>query len=361
MRITDVYNSKAIAAVHEEVASNKIAYLGEGLFPRAKKASLDLKFIKTSKGLPVSLAPSAFDTKATIRSREGFEILNTEMAFFKESMVVKEQDEQDIMRVQDSTDPFAQEVINRIFDDAETLVEGADVVPERMRMQLLSSCYVDGSNIAHGPNISIAANGATYAYNYDPDGSYASNNFVKLTGNAKWDDTTNSDPMKNIQDAITAVENRTGSTPEYMLISLDTMNKLIANTKIRSYVLAQNTSANIYMNEKRVKAAIKEELNIDVIVYKKKFKTEAGVVTAFFPDGYATLLPAGALGKTWYGMTPDERTGVLDKDKDVTIVGTGVAVSVVITDDPVQTQTFASEIVLPSFERMDETYQILAY
>ena len=32
------------------------------------------------------------------------------MAFFKESMLVKENDEQEIMRVQDSADPFAQEV-----------------------------------------------------------------------------------------------------------------------------------------------------------------------------------------------------------------------------------------------------------
>jgi hypothetical protein len=361
MRITDAYNSKAIAAVHEEVASNKLAYLGEGFFPRAKKTSLDLKVIKTSKGLPVSLAPSAFDTKATIRSREGFKILATEMAFFKESMVVKEQDEQDIMRVQDSADPFAQEVLNRVFNDAETLIEGADVVPERMRMQLLSSCYVDQSSNPHGPNISIAANGATYSYDYDPDGTYATNNYIKLTGTSVWSDTTNADPIKNIQDAILAVEARTGSRPTKMIVSLQTMNYLIANKNIRSYVLAQNSSANIYMNEKRVKAAIKEELNIDVIVYSKQFKTEDGTVTKFFPDGFATLVPDGALGNTWYGMTPDERTGVLDKDKDVSIVGTGVAVSVVITNDPVQTQTFASEIVLPSFERIDETYQIECY
>ena len=54
-------------------------------------------------------------------------------------MLIKENDEQEIMRIQDSSDPFAQEVLDRIYDDAETLIEGAEVVPERMRMQLLSS------------------------------------------------------------------------------------------------------------------------------------------------------------------------------------------------------------------------------
>ena len=44
------------------------------------------------------------------------------------------------------------------------------------------------------------------------------------------------------------------------------------------------------------------------------------------------------------------------KDANVSIVETGIAVSVTIKDDPVQTKTTASEIVLPSFERMDECY-----
>ena len=89
INILDIYNPRIIAAVHTEVASNKIPYLGEGLFPSQKKTGLDLKWIKTSKGLPVSLKPSAFDTVSTIRSREGLEMQETEMAYFKESMLIK--------------------------------------------------------------------------------------------------------------------------------------------------------------------------------------------------------------------------------------------------------------------------------
>lgn len=138
MNIRDAYSAKAIALVNTEVASNKIAYLGSGLFPAKKKMGLDLKWIKTSKGLPVSLAPSNFDAVSTLRSREGFKLTETEMAFFRESMLIKEADEQEIMRVQDSTDPYASEVLSRIFDDANTLIDGANVVPERMIMQLLA-------------------------------------------------------------------------------------------------------------------------------------------------------------------------------------------------------------------------------
>ena len=57
MRITDIFGAKAIAARQTEVASNRIPYFGEGLFPSKKKLGLDLKWIKGHKGLPVSLAP----------------------------------------------------------------------------------------------------------------------------------------------------------------------------------------------------------------------------------------------------------------------------------------------------------------
>ena len=48
-------------------------------------------------------------------------------------------------------------------------------------------------------------------------------------------------------------------------------------------------------------------------------------------------------------------------EADVSIVNTGVAVSVTTTSDPVQTKTTVSEIVLPSYERMDSTYVIKCY
>ena len=349
MNIRDAYNAKAIAVRHTEAASNKQAYLGAGLFPTKKKTSLDIKWFKTSKGLPVSLSPSAFDTVSTLRSREGFEITETEMAYFKESMLVKERDEQEIMRVQDSADPFAQEVLDRIYDDAETLLEGAAVVPERMRMQLLSA--ENGS-----PSISIAANGATYAYNYDPDGSFKASNYVELTGTDMWSDTVNSDPISDVMNAQDAVEAKTGTRPSILIVSKKTMNHLKQNVKVRDYTLAQNVTANIIMTDNRVKETFLTELGVTIIVYAKQYKDEDGMVKKFYPDGMATLIPNGTLGNTWFGMTPEERTLMSKPGADVTVVDGGVAVSITVTEDPVQTKTTVSEICLPSFERMDECY-----
>lgn len=355
MKIREIFSAAAIAIRHTAASSNNQAYLGKGLFPPKKKMGLDLKWIKTSKGLPVSLAPSSFDAKSTLRSRSGFKMDETEMAFFRESINVKEADEQEIMRVQDSTDPYAKEVIDRIYDDAENLIAGAEVVPERMIMQLLAAS--DGS-----PKISIHANGATYAYNYDPNGSYKTNNFVELQGTSKWSDTENSDPLADTEEAQGAVEDVTGETPSIMIVSKKTMNYLKKNAKIKSAVVSKSDSPIVFINEKKVKALFSEELGISIIVYKKKFKDDTGNAQQFYPDGFATLIPEGTLGNTWYGCTPEERTGMSDENADVKVLGdTGITVMVTTTHDPEQTKTTVSEIVLPSFERMDETYQIKCY
>lgn len=350
MNLTDVYNAKAIALQQTEVASNRIPYFGEGLFPDKKKQGLDLKHIQTHKGLPVSLAPSNFDAKSTLRSREGIKMTETKMAFFRESMLVKEEDEQEIMRVQEAGDPYALEVLGRIYDDTNTLVDGARVVPERMRMQLLAPVD-DGS-----PRINIVYNGVQYSYNYDPDGTYKANNYTALTtATDKWSDATNSDPLDDVMAAQDAVEAETGTRPSILLMSKKTMGYLKKNEKIRSAILAQNTTANILMTDARVKELFSTELGMTIVVYTKQYKDEAGTTHKFYPDDYVTLLPSGALGNTWYGTTPEERASA---KLDVSIVDTGIAVTVTTTSDPVNTKTTVSEIVLPSYERMGETYVI---
>lgn len=351
MKLTDVFNSKAIANNWTEVASNSIAYLGTGFFPAKKKAGLDLKWIKGHKGLPVSLAPSAFDAKSKFRDRIGMQISETQMAFFRESMLIKEADEQEIMRVEDSNDPYARQVLENIFDDARSLVDGANVVPERMIMQLLAPL---GGNIG----IAIDSNGTNYTYNYDPDGSWKKDHYIALKGTSAWTDSANCDPLKDIEDALDSQEAVSGTRPKIALMSKKTFADIKASAKVQKGILAQNPSANVNYTSKKVKAFVEEELDITIIVYSKKYRNEAGTEANFYPDNGVMLLPDGAIGSTYYGTTPEERTLASKQGADVSIVNTGVAVAVTITDDPVNTKTTVSEIVLPSFERMNDCYFI---
>lgn len=356
MQITDIYSARSVAAQFTETASNRIPALGLSFFPAHKKIGLDLSYIKAHKGLPVSLAPSNFDAKSTIRGREGFKLEKTNMPFFRESMLVSEEDEQKIMMLQESNQLGINMVLSNIYNDANTLIEGANVVAERMRMQLLAPT-VDGS-----PRINILADGVQTSINYDPDGSYKTNNYTALTtATDKWTDHENSDPLKDVQTAMDAVETLTGTRPVYMLLNGETMNHLIRNKNIQSAVLAQNVTANVFMTKARVIEVFQSILGITPVVYSKKYKDESGTASYFYPAGLVTLLPEGAIGGTWYGTTPEERTLMGKPEANVSIVDTGVAVAVSTTVDPVNTKTTVSEIVLPSYERMSETYVIKVY
>ena len=65
------------------------------------------------------------------------------------------------------------------------------------------------------------------------------------------------------------------------------------------------------------------------------------------------LIPAGNLGNTWYGTTPEEADRQGASSAEVSIVNTGVAITREIQNQPVNINTFAAEIVLTSYERMD--------
>ncbi len=351
MRLTDIFTADAIALNYTNAASNAIPYLGAGLFPAQKKAGLDLKWIKGHNGLPVSLAPSTFDAKSTFRDRVGISINETQMAFFRESMLVKEADEQEIMRVQDANDPYATQVLTNIFNDTQTLVDGANVVPERMIMQLLAPL---GGNMG----IAINANGVDYTYDYDPDGSWKRDHYLKIeTAEDKWTAADTCDPVKNLEDALDAQEQATGNRPSVLLMSKGTFNLIKASKKVQSGVLAQNTTANVNYTSARVQAYIQEELNVTIVIYNKQFKDETGTAKKFYPDNIIMMLPQGTLGNTYYGTTPEERSGAAS-GASISTVNTGVTITVTTTTDPVNTKTTVSEIVLPSFERANECYAI---
>lgn len=347
MNIREIVTPAAVAAYWNETASNKVAYLGAGLFPAKKKAGLDLSWLVGTGGAPISLMPSAFDAKATFRDRIGVEKLETEMPFFREGYKIKEKDRQELLRTQDANDLYAAAILGRIFDDTGDLVSAAEVAAERMRMQLLFP--VDGK-----VGISIVANGMNYTYNYDPNGEWAKTNYTALTGNELWTATATADPFKTIRAVRQAVAAKTGAYLTVAVMNGNTFNMLADISAVKNRYLSTSGIGLGYLADAEVRAVMKSTVGLDTIVYDKVYRDEQKVVHSFVPDGYVALLPAGALGNTWYGTTPEEADLMGDSNAEVQIVNTGVAITRVVEEHPVNTNIFASEIVLPSFERMNE-------
>lgn len=345
--IYDLIDSKAIALYWNNIYSNSIPYLGTALFPDKKKMGLKLEFLKGFRSLPIALMPSAFDTKPALRGRIGVKDFSTKMPFFRESMKLNEEDRQQLLMFQEmANNQYAKQLIASIYDDRANLISGALVQSERMRMSLL----VDGTIDIVAPDKSGVV--VQYKYNYDPEGEWVDSNTDIVTTN--W-----SDPEADIYGDIDTIKK--DAQARGILLT-----RAICTTKTWSYICKNNAIKkdmnpvgyqNIIISDADVRRYLVEKLGVNFTIYDKMYKNEAGEDKQFYPDNYVTFLPTGTLGNTWYGTTPEEADLMGgNKDADVSIVNTGIAILNKKQSLPVNLITSVSQIVLPSFERMGDVF-----
>lgn len=357
LNLKEVFAPAAIAAYWTNDPTNAMPFASDALFPAKKKAGLDLKWLRGHKGVGVSLMPSAFDAKATFRTREGFKFDETEMPFFREGYHLGEKDRQEILRVLDSNDPYARDVMNRLYDDTAQLITGARIVPERMIWQLLAP--------ANGvPGITIKANGVNYTYNYDPDGGWKSTNFKDISGVAKskWSAAT-ATPIADLNAAKDSVLASVGEVVTEVYMNTATFRNMIAADEVKNRFMTVTAKANAVLLDAEARQIIESATGLTIHLYDKMFKADQySASEKYLPDGMVVIAPSGALGSTWYGTTPEEADLLSGQSgASVSIVNTGVAITTELTVHPVNANVYASEIVLPSFERMDAVYCIKAY
>lgn len=351
MDFREIFTPQAVAFRWTNDPFNQNKYMGLDLFPAKKKIGLDLAWMKGTRGVPISLKPSAFDAQATYRDRIGLSLTETEMPFFREGYKIKEKDRQDIVRLSELNDVIASAAVQNLFDDAMELIRGARVARERMVMQLL---FPEEGNIG----IAIKANGVDYTYNYDPDGSWKASNYTALTTTAKWDAPTTADPFSDLQTAQNAIRSRTGITPTIAIMNSNTFRMMAKIQAIKDRYVAVNNVSLASLMDNEIENIIERTVGVTIMRYDEQYRDESKTVHSFVPDNYVTLIPNTAasqpLGNLWMAATPEEIDLAGSGEADVQIVDTGVAITQQITTHPVNVNTFASMICLPSFERMDE-------
>ena len=321
------------------------AWLGATLFPARKKVGITLDWIKTYKGRSVELMPSNLDAVPVIRQRGTFAVNQNRMAFYREAMQVKEEDMVMLAQIESKNAPAMQQIMDSIYDDANELINGAETAAEAMRMQLL-----------HTPQIAVAGDNVNIVYNYDPDGSWATNNTA--TG-SDWTDTTNSTPLTDLINAVSTLQTR-GLTPRYVVMNPATFLLAKKSAEVLGAIISVAGGIISYADDTTVKEVIERMTGLRCIVYGKYYETAAGTgATKFYPDGKVSILCDDTLGNTWYGTTPEERTMLMDDSVDVTMFDNRIAVTVAKKyGPPAQILTVASEMMLPSFERQDAVYVI---
>ena len=335
--IFTLVTAEEIVAYWETLATQQPPYLGEELFPADKKLGLDLKWIKGADGLPVVLLPSAYDVKSKKRDRIGFEKLAAEMPFFKESTTIDEEMRQQLnMVIATGNQAYIDSVLNNVFNDEMRLLRGARAQRERMRMQALTT----GA-------ISIAANGQAYDYDYGMPANH------KSTVSTSWSNAS-ATIIDDIRTSLDTIEEDTGVRPTRATCSSKTWAYFRKNTEIRNAI--NGNSSNAPVSEDKIKSYIMEELDLEIVVYSKKYTDETGAQEKFVADDIFVMFPSGALGTSWFGTTPEESDLLASNVANVRITDTGVAVTTTKETDPVNVDTKVSMIFLPSFEAADQVF-----
>lgn len=353
MQLNQAFSTSSIALFHSSVASNAIPFLGEAYFPSQRKSGIDLKWLKTHKGLGIALKPSNFDALPTVRPRGQALLTQSEMPLYRESMVIKEADLIEISRAADTNDIYVQPVIDSLYRDTETLIEGAEISAEILRMSLLAP--TNGEMKLH-----IVGDGMTYNYDYDSDGTWKKDNYLELQDENTWDKET-AKPLNDIQAAIAVLADK-GVTARTVISNSATFNRLVGNPQIKGAILTNTGAAVTFVSTRAVQDVFRANFNVDWIVYDKAYLDYEGKQQKFYPDNYVTVIGDGAVGSTWRGTTPEEltSTGALDvpnANVDINVLGNGIAVAVMGEYKPSYTATTTvSQVVLPSFEGMDGVF-----
>lgn len=328
-----------MATYWTEKTLEQAPYLGEVLFPNNKQMGMELAWFIGQTGAPKALQPSALDAAAIPRDRADFEKLVTDMFFFKESKYIDEKLRQELLKImQTGNQEYIDAILNKIFADTVELVNGAAVTREIMRMQLLTTGKVD-----------VSGNGQDYSLDYGMKDSHK--------GNAKvsWSDADNSDPAEDIETSLDVIEADTGERPTRAVLNSITLRQL-RNSKKIGLNLYPNGGGNIRVSKEDVLKYLQDELGLETVVYSKLYTDNDGNSKKFVSDDVMALLPAGELGSTWFGTTPEEADLMASNVANVSIVDTGVAVTTSNKIDPVNVDTKVSMMSLPSFEQIEKVF-----
>ena len=230
-------------------------------------------------------------------------------------------------------------VTRRVFDDEMRLLEGARARREQMRMMALTT----GA-------IAVAANGQAYSYDYGIPQNH------KDTVTTDWSNFANSDPIEDLRVAMDTIEDDTGIRPTRGVLTRKTWNYIRNNQKIIKSLFVLSNGQVGAISDDRLTQYIDQELQLELVIYGKRYKDDTGTVTQFVPDDMVALFPSGNLGTTWFGTTPEESDLMSGSADNVAITDVGVAVTTMKKSDPVNVETKVTMICLPSFESADSVF-----
>jgi hypothetical protein len=307
--------------------------MGDVLFPPRKTEALEIKIVKGASNLPVSAKVHSFDVEAEIASRDGGDVMLQDLALIKRKIPLSERDIIALESPRNSREET--EMIQRIFNDADNLVQSVLTRVEAMRMEALSTGI-----------IAVNENGITASINY---GMPTNHKFAKT-----WKSGTPT-ILDDMDAGVNQIVKDTGFTPTRALTSKTILHTMLRDPSIRAAVFGVNSAKMLTVAE--LNTFLAQQSLPQIAVYDKMFRQQdkKGNYTSvrFLDESKFIMMPDGKLGDTFFGVTAEELELRRDPSVDVSSVG-NVIVCHYSTVDPVARWLKAVATAMPSFPYADQ-------
>ncbi|WP_302782691.1 major capsid protein [Clostridium saudiense] len=343
--IFDYVSAKEIALYIKNLPTEST--LDKQLFPADKQYGMEIELAKGAKQKPVALSISSFDVNVRPRVLKAtVDIEKRDMPFMKESILINEKERQKLMlAIQANNQNIIDQILSTIYENYKVLVDGAEVQMRRMRAQLIQN-----------GTISISSENGDVVVDYNVPSEHKA---TISTSTKKWNVAT-ADIVGDIIKWQKVFTNEGYAKPTVLVLTDTCFGYVCQNTAIVNDIKGMNT--NYIVTENDIKNYLQQKFGLTVAVVNGTFVNEGGETVSYYEDNKVTLIPKGTLGKTVYGTTPEEADSVFGSGKlDTQIVNTGVAITTMTKEDPVNVETKVSQLGMPSFEKADECFFATVY
>ncbi len=349
MNLSDYINSKNISLYIKELPAEST--VDKTLFPDKKVTGTKLEMAKGAKKKAVALRMSTFDAAAKMRALSAdLNVKSTEIPFFKESMGIDETTRRDLQNaIGANNENFVNALLGQVFENYANLVDGANIVAKKMRASviqngLLNFTSKDGDIVV--------------------DYGVPSNHRETLLSTDKWTDPS-ADIVGDIRKFQKAITDDQYAKPTILLLTEKTFDStFLINTVITNHIKNSNINITLILSQTNYVQFAKEVLGLTVIFLEDTtyIPSEGAAAIPYYADSKITLMSGATLGNTVYGTTPEEFDKQSGSSKlDTYIVGTGIAVTTMVKEEPVTVDTKVSVMPMVSFDRADEVFFATVY
>jgi hypothetical protein len=349
MNLSDYINSKNIALYIKELPVE--ATVDKTLFPDKKVTGTKLEMAKGAKKKSVALRMSTFDAATKMRALSAaLTVKSTEIPFFKEGMGIDETTRRDLQNaIGANNENLVNALLEQVFENYTDLVNGANINAKKMRASVIQDGILkftskDGDTIV--------------------DYGVPENHREVLTVDDKWTNPA-ADIVGDIISFQKAITDDNYAKPTILLLTEKTFDStFLINTAITNHIKNSNLNTSLILSQANYIQFAKEVLGLTVIFLEDAtYNPEEGAeAIPYYTDGKITLMSGTTLGNTVYGTTPEEFDKQSGSSKlDTYMVGTGIAVTTMVKEDPVTVDTKVSVMPIVSFDRADEVFFATVY